>query len=106
MLLVNAAHRVMRAQDLRQPGVSIHVGASQQGSTNLTFALLARQVLGLNVEVIPGYAGTAKIAIAMQTPAAVEAGILKFYTAPSAAGPWTCRIEALSPLPGPTAWGG
>ena len=67
MLFVNASHRVRRAEELRQPGVRIHVGASQQGSTNLTFALIAREVLGLNVDVIPGYAGTAKITLAMQS---------------------------------------
>ena len=66
MLIVNASSKVGTAEDLRKPGVSIHVGASQQGSTNLTFALIAKQVLGLNVETISGYAGTAKIALAMQ----------------------------------------
>lgn len=66
MLVVNSSHRARRAEELRQPGVSIHVGASQQGSTNLTFALIAKQVLGLNVEAISGYAGSAKIALAMQ----------------------------------------
>lgn len=66
MLIVNASHKVRRVDELRQPGVSIHVGASQQGSTNLTFALIAKQVLGLHVETISGYAGSAKIALAMQ----------------------------------------
>ncbi len=67
MLVVNASSPVMRAQDLRGAGRGIVVGASQQGSTNLTFALIARQVLGLNVQAIPGYAGSAKIALAMQS---------------------------------------
>ncbi len=66
MLVVNAANRARTAADLLTPGVGVHVGASQQGSTNLTFALIARQVLGLNVDAISGYAGSAKIALAMQ----------------------------------------
>jgi tripartite-type tricarboxylate transporter receptor subunit TctC len=66
MLVANAASPIQRAEDLRKPGVELLVGASQQGSTNLTFALIARQVLGLNVKAIPGYAGSAKIALAMQ----------------------------------------
>jgi tripartite-type tricarboxylate transporter receptor subunit TctC len=67
MLVVNANNGVLRAEELRQPQTSIHVGASQQGSTNLTFAVIAKEVLGLNVEAISGYAGTAKIALAMQS---------------------------------------
>ncbi len=66
MLLVNSTHQVKSVEDLRKPGVKMIVGASQQGSTNLTFAHIARHVLGLNVEPISGYSGTSKIAIAMQ----------------------------------------
>lgn len=66
MLLVNADVPIRRAEDLRGSGKSIHVGASQQGSTNLTFALIAKEVLGMNIETISGYAGSAKIALAMQ----------------------------------------
>lgn len=65
MLLVNADHPARTAEDLRSGKVLARLGASQQGSTNLTFALIAREVLGLNVEAIAGYAGTAKISLAM-----------------------------------------
>lgn len=65
MLLVNADHPAQSVDDLRSGQASAKLGASQQGSTNLTFALIARDVLGLNVTPISGYAGTAKISLAM-----------------------------------------
>ena len=65
MLFVNADHPAKTAEDLRPGKLMARLGASQQGSTNLTFALIARDVLGLNVMPISGYAGTAKITLAM-----------------------------------------
>lgn len=66
MLFINASHPVRTAAELRGAGAKIVLGASRQGSTNLTFALIARQTLGLNVSPIPGYDGTAKITLAQQ----------------------------------------
>ena len=65
MLLLNADHPARNADDLRSGKMIARLGASQQGSTKLTFALIARDVLGLNVDAISGYAGTAKISLAM-----------------------------------------
>ena len=65
MLFVNADHPARSVDDLRPGKMTARLGASQQGSTNLTFALIARDVLGLNVVPISGYAGTAKISLAM-----------------------------------------
>jgi tripartite-type tricarboxylate transporter receptor subunit TctC len=65
MLLVNTDHPARSVDDLRAGKAKARLGASQQGSTNLTFALIARDVLGLDVEPISGYAGTAKISLAM-----------------------------------------
>jgi len=65
MLLVNADHPAQSVDDLRIGKATARLGASQQGSTNLTFALIARDVLGLNIIPISGYAGTAKISLAM-----------------------------------------
>jgi tripartite-type tricarboxylate transporter receptor subunit TctC len=65
MLLVNADNAVGGVDDLRGGRLGVKLGASQQGSTNLTFALIARDVLGLNVQPISGYAGTARITLAM-----------------------------------------
>ena len=65
MLFVNADHPARSVDDLRPGKMMARLGASQQGSTNLTFALIARDILGLNVVPIKGYAGTAKISLAM-----------------------------------------
>ncbi len=67
MLLVNSDFPASTVEQLKSAGQAVRVGASRQGSTNLSFALLAKQVMGLPVEAISGYAGTAKIALAMQS---------------------------------------
>ncbi len=67
MLLVNREFPASTVEQLKSAGQAVRVGASRQGSTNLSFALLAKQVMGLPVEAISGYAGTAKIALAMQS---------------------------------------
>ena len=43
------------------------MGGNRAGSTNITFAVIARQVLGMNVDIITGYGGASKIALAMQS---------------------------------------
>ena len=67
MLLVMAKHPARSAEDLRKPGVKAVMGANRAGSTNVIFAVLAKQALGLNVDTITGYGGAAKIALAMQS---------------------------------------
>jgi len=67
MLLVNTEFPASTVEQLKSGGLPVRVGASRQGSTNLSFALLANQLMGLPVEAISGYAGTAKIALAMQS---------------------------------------
>lgn len=67
MMLVMAKHPAQSADDLRKPGVKAIMGSNRAGSTNVIFALLAAQVLGLNVDVITGYGGAAKISLAMQS---------------------------------------
>ncbi|MFN3890741.1 MAG: Bug family tripartite tricarboxylate transporter substrate binding protein [Beijerinckiaceae bacterium] len=67
MLLVNSDFPASSVDELKSVGKPVRVGASRQGSTNLSFALVAKRVMGLPVEAIAGYAGTAKIALAMQS---------------------------------------
>jgi len=67
MLLVNTEFPASTVEQLKSGGLPVRVGASRQGSTKLSFALLANQLMGLPVEAISGYAGTAKIALAMQS---------------------------------------
>jgi tripartite-type tricarboxylate transporter receptor subunit TctC len=45
----------------------VNFGAGGPGSSNLSFGNIAREVLGLNLAVVKGYAGAAPIVLAMQT---------------------------------------
>ena len=66
ILAINASHPVMNAQDLRRQGVKLKVGANQSGSTNLTLALICREILGFDYEIVRGYPGAANINLAQQ----------------------------------------
>ncbi|MDB5507788.1 MAG: family tricarboxylate transporter, receptor protein [Hyphomicrobiales bacterium] len=66
LLLVNADHPAKTAADLKKTGVVVKLGGDQPGSTNLTFAIIAKTVLGLNVDVVRGYPGAAPMFLAMQ----------------------------------------
>lgn len=52
--------------DLRKGDKKLILGAVSSGSTNLTFALIAKDVLKLNIDIIRGYSGAAPIYLAMQ----------------------------------------
>ena len=72
LLLVNASHPAKRVQDLQtqgpqQPGMLARLGGDAPGSTNLSFAIIARDVLKLNVQVVRGYHGAAPMFLAMQS---------------------------------------
>ena len=67
MLLLANTHPAKTVEDLRKPGISARLGASQQGSANLTLTQIARYVLDVNIIPISGYSGTSKIAIAIQS---------------------------------------
>jgi tripartite-type tricarboxylate transporter receptor subunit TctC len=66
-LLVNADARVKSLEELRQGGKPINLGADNSASSNLIFAVIAKEVLGLNVNVIRGYTGAANLFLAMQS---------------------------------------
>ena len=67
LLLVNANHPAKRVQDLQQPGMLARLGGDAPGSTNLSFAIIARDILKLNVQVVRGYHGAAPMFLAMQS---------------------------------------
>lgn len=67
LLVVNASHPAKTVADLKKPGVSAKIGGDEPGSTNLTFALISKKVLGLNVDVVRGYPGAAPMFVAMQS---------------------------------------
>ena len=64
VLWVNKAHPAQTVADLGKPGVRTRLGAVT-GGTNSLISLVAQKVLGLNVEVISGYAGGAAIWLGM-----------------------------------------
>jgi len=66
LMLVNANHPAKTIADLKQPGTSVALGADNAASSNLIFAVIAKEVLGLNVNVVRGYTGAAPLFLAMQ----------------------------------------
>ena len=67
LMLVNDAHPARTVTDLRKPEIILRLGGDMPGSTNLTFAILARDLLKLNVKLVRGYPGAAPMFIAMQS---------------------------------------
>ena len=65
VLIVNARHPAQKVTDLKKPAVPALIGGDDPGSTNLTFALVARDVLKLNIEVKDGFAGAPGMFFAM-----------------------------------------
>ena len=66
LMLVNAAHPARTIADLKRPAMPVALGADNAASSNLIFALIAKEVLGLNVNVVRGYTGAAPLFLAMQ----------------------------------------
>ncbi len=66
LLLLNSTAAAKSAADLKKPGPALPLGANRTGSANVTFALIARDVLKLNVQVVRGFPGANDITLAMQ----------------------------------------
>jgi tripartite-type tricarboxylate transporter receptor subunit TctC len=66
LMLINANHPAQSVDDLKKPGMSVTLGADTSASSNLIFALISRDVLGLNIKVVRGYHGAAPMFLAMQ----------------------------------------
>lgn len=66
LMLVNATHPAKTLADLKPPAPPLVLGADSSASSNLIFAVIAREVLGLNVNVVRGYTGAAPLFLAMQ----------------------------------------
>ncbi len=65
LMLVNAQHPARSVADLKSPDVSVALGADNAASSNLIFAIIAKEVLALNVKVVRGYTGAAPLFLAM-----------------------------------------
>jgi tripartite-type tricarboxylate transporter receptor subunit TctC len=66
LMLVNATHGARTLADLKPPAPPVALGADSSASSNLIFAVIAKEVLGLNVNVVRGYTGAAPLFLAMQ----------------------------------------
>jgi len=66
LMLVNADHPAKTVADLKGPAMRVVLGADNAASSNLIFALISKEVLGLNVTVVRGYIGAAPLFLAMQ----------------------------------------
>jgi tripartite-type tricarboxylate transporter receptor subunit TctC len=66
LMLVMAKNPVQSIEELKQKGRSITLGGDNAASSNVIYATIARDVLGLNVKVVSGYTGAAPLFLAMQ----------------------------------------
>jgi tripartite-type tricarboxylate transporter receptor subunit TctC len=67
LLILSPKFGAKNAADLRKPDVKATLGSGTPGSTNLTFALIARDVLGLNLNIVRGYPGAPRLHLAMES---------------------------------------
>jgi tripartite-type tricarboxylate transporter receptor subunit TctC len=65
MLTINASNPVKSIAELRSPGKPLTLGADVSASSNLIFAVIAKEVLGLNINIVRGYTGAAALFLAM-----------------------------------------
>src|SRR5262245_38833252 len=65
LMLVNANHWAKSVADLKPPSPPLALGADNAASSNLIFAVIAKEVLGLNVNVVRGYTGAAPLFLAI-----------------------------------------
>ncbi len=66
LMLIMASNPIKSVDELKQPGKSITLGGDTSASSNLIFANIAKDVLGLNIKVVRGYTGAAPMFLAMQ----------------------------------------
>jgi tripartite-type tricarboxylate transporter receptor subunit TctC len=65
LMLVNAKHPARSVGELSKLASSLKLGTDRAGASNLVFSLIAKEVLGLNVDLVRGYSGAAPIFLAM-----------------------------------------
>ena len=66
LMLVMATNPIKSVAELKEPGKSITLGGDNAASSNLIFATIAKEILGLNINVVRGYVGAAPMFLAMQ----------------------------------------
>jgi tripartite-type tricarboxylate transporter receptor subunit TctC len=66
VLTINSGHPARSIASLQDPALKTRLGAGRSGSANLLYALIAKDLLKLNVDIIRGYDGNAPIFLAQQ----------------------------------------
>ena len=66
LLTINASSPVQKWTDAKSSAKPLFLGGTRAGSTNITFALLARDVLKMNIELVRGFPGANEIWLAME----------------------------------------
>jgi tripartite-type tricarboxylate transporter receptor subunit TctC len=66
LMLVMAENPIKSVAELKEPGKSVTLGGDNAASSNLIFATIAKEILGLNIKVVRGYTGAAPMFLAMQ----------------------------------------
>ena len=67
LLMVMATNPIISIDELKGPGKPITLGGDNAASSNFIFANIAKNVLGLNINVVSGYTGAAPLFLAMQS---------------------------------------
>lgn len=67
LMLEMATNPIKSVAEIRPPGkTAITLGGDNAASSNVIYATIARDILGLNVKVVSGYSGAAPLFLAMQ----------------------------------------
>jgi tripartite-type tricarboxylate transporter receptor subunit TctC len=66
VMTVNASHPVKTIEQLQHSTVKTRLGSGRSGSANLLYALVAKDLLKPNFDIVRGYEGTAPIFLAQQ----------------------------------------
>ena len=63
---MNSSFAARTVADLKTPGTVARLGTTGAGATNLVFTIIAKDILGLNVQNVRGYPGAAAVFLAQQ----------------------------------------
>ena len=65
MLTINSSNPIKSIDEIRSGGKVLTLGSDSSASSNLIFAVIAKEVLGLNINIVRGYTGAATLFLAM-----------------------------------------
>ncbi len=66
LMMVMATNPIKSVDEIKDGGKSITLGGDNAASSNVIFANIAKEILGLNIKVVTGYRGAAPMFLAMQ----------------------------------------